>query len=247
MNRSQDLPSVAVIGSGISGLSCARTLADHNFDVHVFDKGRGPGGRMSTRRTSAGLQFDHGAQYFTARDRNFQRDVDSWRELGIVAEWQGRIVSVSQSAFAPVNGQARFVGTPSMNSICRHLGDGLPVQFSTRVAPLRRTGSKWTLIDDEGQELGGFDVVVLAVPAPQVTGLLAEAPAMAQVAANVPDVLPHAIRRRFDVSRHDRLRVEHPKIQLESEDRNRERQEQKGHFAQNPLPSTGTGRVRFHR
>ena len=38
--------------------------------VTVFDKGRGPGGRLATRRADD-LRFDHGAQYFTARDPRF--------------------------------------------------------------------------------------------------------------------------------------------------------------------------------
>jgi predicted NAD/FAD-dependent oxidoreductase len=54
--------SAAVIGAGISGLICARTLAQHGWLVTVFEKGRGVGGRMAVRRTEAGLAFDHGAQ-----------------------------------------------------------------------------------------------------------------------------------------------------------------------------------------
>jgi NADPH-dependent 2,4-dienoyl-CoA reductase/sulfur reductase-like enzyme len=48
-NRFQ--PTVAVIGAGISGLTCARTLADHGVSVTVFEKSRGLGGRMATRRS----------------------------------------------------------------------------------------------------------------------------------------------------------------------------------------------------
>ena len=55
---------IAVIGAGITGLHLARQLSDV-FDVTVFEKSRGLGGRMCARRTEA-HQFDHGAQYFTA-------------------------------------------------------------------------------------------------------------------------------------------------------------------------------------
>jgi predicted NAD/FAD-dependent oxidoreductase len=48
--RSQLVPHVAVIGAGISGLFAARTLQDHGMKATVFEKGRGVGGRMSTRR-----------------------------------------------------------------------------------------------------------------------------------------------------------------------------------------------------
>ena len=62
---------LAIIGAGISGLSCADRLREAGFDLVVFDKARGPGGRMATRRveTAQGIaHLDHGAQYFTVRD-----------------------------------------------------------------------------------------------------------------------------------------------------------------------------------
>jgi predicted NAD/FAD-dependent oxidoreductase len=49
-----------VIGGGISGLACAGVLCDAGFRITVFDKGRGVGGRTSTRRESD-WRFDHGA------------------------------------------------------------------------------------------------------------------------------------------------------------------------------------------
>jgi hypothetical protein len=70
---------IAVIGAGISGLTAARTLQDQGHRVTVFEKLRSPGGRAATRRINE-LQFDHGAQYFTARDPAFRRAVAAWRE-----------------------------------------------------------------------------------------------------------------------------------------------------------------------
>jgi NADPH-dependent 2,4-dienoyl-CoA reductase/sulfur reductase-like enzyme len=81
-NRSQQ--TMAVVGAGISGLTCARTLADHGLPVTVFEKSRGVGGRMATRRSDNGAVFDHGAQYFTVRDQRFQNCVDSWQHAGLV-------------------------------------------------------------------------------------------------------------------------------------------------------------------
>jgi predicted NAD/FAD-dependent oxidoreductase len=56
---------IGIVGAGIAGLACAQGLVRHGHDVVLFDKGRGPGGRMSTRRmeTPRGLaHIDHGAQ-----------------------------------------------------------------------------------------------------------------------------------------------------------------------------------------
>ncbi|HAG79508.1 MAG TPA: FAD-dependent oxidoreductase, partial [Pseudomonas sp.] len=42
---------IAVIGTGIAGLSAARALHDAGQAVHLFDKSRGSGGRMASKRS----------------------------------------------------------------------------------------------------------------------------------------------------------------------------------------------------
>lgn len=42
------LPTIAIIGAGMAGLTCARGLADAGLHPVVFDKGRGIGGRLAT-------------------------------------------------------------------------------------------------------------------------------------------------------------------------------------------------------
>jgi renalase len=56
---------IAIIGAGIAGLACAQRLQDGGCSVTLFDKGRGAGGRMATRRVTTPfgeIAFDHGAQ-----------------------------------------------------------------------------------------------------------------------------------------------------------------------------------------
>lgn len=83
--------NVAVIGSGLGGLSFCKTLQQRGnpqlFEITVFEKSRGPGGRISTRREKVNdhqFSFDHGAQYFTARDPLFQEQVNHWLKEGVV-------------------------------------------------------------------------------------------------------------------------------------------------------------------
>lgn len=52
-------PMVALCGAGIANCVAARTLAEQGIEVHVFEAGRGAGGRSSTRRIGE-YQFDHG-------------------------------------------------------------------------------------------------------------------------------------------------------------------------------------------
>lgn len=172
-----NLPSIAVVGAGLSGLTCARILQEHGLRVKVFEKSRGPGGRMSTRRTQGTVSFDHGAQYFTARDERFRRYVDSWQHDGHVAPWCGRIVSLRDGEIVSEKSNVkRFVGVPGMNAICKHLAADVSVQYNTRIAPVRRVADQHQLSDENGANLGSFDIVIVSTPAPQTIELLASVP-----------------------------------------------------------------------
>jgi predicted NAD/FAD-dependent oxidoreductase len=48
---------IAVIGAGIAGLACAREIARADVAVTVFERARGLGGRLATRRDGH-LAFD---------------------------------------------------------------------------------------------------------------------------------------------------------------------------------------------
>ena len=79
-----------MIGAGMAGMACGQALRDGGHAVTLIDKGRGAGGRMATRRLATHLgdvTFDHGAQYFTARDADFRDQVDRWAEAGHVSRW----------------------------------------------------------------------------------------------------------------------------------------------------------------
>ena len=83
-------PKIAVIGAGLSGVRLGQILGDV-ADVRIFEKSRGTGGRMSTRRADP-FRFDHGAQYFTARGAGFQEFLSPYLVSGTVARWSPRIV-----------------------------------------------------------------------------------------------------------------------------------------------------------
>ena len=136
-------PRVAVVGAGISGLTAASRLARGGCAVTVYETGRGPGGRTSTRRAGpdgAGWQFDHGAQYFAAKDPAFRAIVEDWRAEGLVAEWTGVFgtLDATTGTFVREDGsetKERWVGTPSMNAVAKGLArrPGISLVTSRRV------------------------------------------------------------------------------------------------------------------
>lgn len=155
--------TVAIIGAGMAGLSCARALVQAGVAVELFDKGRGPGGRMSTRRVELDgreLRFDHGAQYFTARDERFRAEVAQWRDAGRVADW-------------PAAGPEALVGVPGMNEPVRAMAEGLDVRWGTRIDRLERVAGEWVLHGGE-RVRGCYASVVVAIPAEQAGPLVAD-------------------------------------------------------------------------
>lgn len=171
---------VAVIGAGVAGLACAQRLRRAGRDVVVFDKGRRPGGRVSTRR-SGGLQFDHGAQFFTARDPRFVEVVRSWVADGAAARWTGPFATLErgQRGEDPRPGAVRYVGAPGMSGVAAPLSAGLDVhsgatiervlqEGDTFVATMRQPGAETPM------RVGPFDEVVVALPPAQAVQLLRE-------------------------------------------------------------------------
>jgi len=143
-------------------LVAARRLKRSGADVTLFEKSRGVGGRMATRRIDD-LQFDHGAQYFTATGDAFNALVEQWRTAGQVAEWF----------------DGAFVGTPRMTAPTRALAEGHQIVGGCQVTLLQRDSDGWSvhsadgLIETPGN--GAFCAVILAVPAPQAVPLIAAA------------------------------------------------------------------------
>jgi predicted NAD/FAD-dependent oxidoreductase len=182
----------AVIGAGMAGVACARTLLQAGHRVTLFEKSRGFGGRMSSRRTEFG-GFDHGAQYFTVRDKRFARALLTAQAL--VRPWSVSTVRVLDElghvlASAPPPTEPHFVAIPGMSSLVSHWAQPLahPELYGnlksrtlteTRVTHIERDvldPAQWQLRaeDSEGGQLvvGGFDRVLLALPHLQAHDLL---------------------------------------------------------------------------
>ncbi|MAX32602.1 MAG: amine oxidase [Halomonadaceae bacterium] len=167
------IPSIAIIGAGLSGLACAQALADHDISSEVFDKGRGPGGRMTSRRLP-GAVVDLGAQYFTARESRFSEQVAVWRKAGLVAPWPQRLWRVEADGWQPHHDdQTRYSAAPRMSALTRSLTEGVDLHAQTRITGLQQRADGWWLADDAGRDHGPYARVVVTVPTPQAEPLVA--------------------------------------------------------------------------
>lgn len=148
---------VAIIGAGMAGLACAGRLAEAGLQPVIYDKSRGIGGRLATRRMG-GLQFDHGAQYVTARHDGFAAVLRDLQAQGAAAPWQDG------------SDGAHIVGVPGMSGLARAMAAGLDVRQLAQVTAVRPDAAGWAV--HVGDTWHSFDRVVLTVPAPQIAGLL---------------------------------------------------------------------------
>ena len=177
---------ILIIGAGMAGLSCALHLAAAGLAPALIDKGRGPGGRMAARRVAIGgadVSFDHGAQYFTARDPAFAAAVAAWQEAGAAAPW-------------PEAGEEAFVGTPGMNGPLKAMASGLAVRWGVRALTLTQAGDLWRIATDAGDITARTALV--AVPAEQAADLLRDAaPDLAAIPASIQSAPCWAVLAAF--------------------------------------------------
>jgi renalase len=155
---------IAVVGAGLSGLMAARMMAAAGHQVVVYDKGRGPGGRLATRRIGAAT-VDHGAQFFTVRSDDFAEHVQRWTADGVVFEWC--------RGFTPEgDGYPRYAVHGGMNALAKHLATGLDVRCNTLVFGVRPgAGATWDVQFDDGTAVVA-DAVLVTCPLPQTVSLL---------------------------------------------------------------------------
>jgi len=59
-----------ILGAGMSGIACGLSL-NNNFNVSIFEKSRGVGGRLCAKKLTNGL-LHFGAQFCTSQANQFQ-------------------------------------------------------------------------------------------------------------------------------------------------------------------------------
>ena len=175
---------IAIIGSGISASVLTYRLRNARPDIQLqlFEKSRGVGGRMSTRRREP-WAFDHGVPFFTARSQSFQQILKAFQSQGVVHEWQPRVLTLargkkpySRDWFEP-----HYVATPNMNQLCKALLGNQPVQFEQTIHQVSGGPGNWRLCSVEGDEFGPFDRVVSTAPAEQTQAIFQTGAALLDV------------------------------------------------------------------
>lgn len=168
-------PKIAIIGAGISGIILGRELSEV-AQVKIFEKSRGIGGRMSTRYIDK-FAFDHGAQCFSARTKEFQTFLKPFLINGDVVSWEGKVINIENDGTISPRFwfETHLVSTPNMNSLCKKLASKIDIFLSVEVTPIKEKQiDGWHLQDKNGNNLGIFDIVISTAPQAQTKNLFGD-------------------------------------------------------------------------
>ncbi len=170
----------AVIGAGLAGLTVARLLAAAGHNVTVLDKSKGTGGRLSSR-SYAGGWIDHGTPYLSLDDPACLAFLRQHGAAAALENWDTHIQGHPDGSEL-----ISCIGVPRTSAVTRALLGNLAFQPSTRIAHLERQADQWLLYNDGDSRIGdGWDLVVIAVPAPQVLPLVRNHGSFYQLVKNV--------------------------------------------------------------
>jgi hypothetical protein len=171
---------IAIIGAGISGLVAGRTLAKAGFEVVVFEKSRGYGGRMATRYAGKKheIKLDHGVSYLEGKSPEFRAFLLELLEEGLTKPWSGRHMLLEDGRYMEYyHEEPRAVALDGMNSIGRYLARLVDVRLEEKVGGLtfigddRRKKRSW-MLNLESSDTFQADAVIIATPSKQAYSVL---------------------------------------------------------------------------
>ena len=188
----------AIVGAGMAGVACARTLVQAGHQVTVFEAEAGAGGRMASESTAFG-RFDSGAQYFTVRDERFALALQTatkicrpWSaNLVRVLDPHGRVAEAALPSLEP-----HYVAQPGMDALVAHWAQPLGERLVTnaqvvQIEPDALDRSRSQVRTDGSNAApvySGFDAVLLAVPPARARLLLARSKASASLERSIAKV-----------------------------------------------------------
>lgn len=152
---------VAIIGAGLSGLSCAQALQAAGISVRVYERASVVGGRCATQLWQGHL-VDLGVQYFTAQSGDFKKELltrlRQFRPIiSPVVDQNGHII--------PNPSGPRFYVLQGNNYFAHILSHGLDVRLNTAVESIAFRSSGIECLGET------YRAVVSSLPGPQTARL----------------------------------------------------------------------------
>ena len=157
-----------VIGSGISGSTIANLL-NKKYQVSLYDKGRGPGGRASFKRIKGKIGFDHGTQYISPKTSEFKNFTNKLIKKKILKRWTGKHIFLNLKKKENKK-HIKIIGQHGNNDICKYLLKKIKYYYQSEVKKIYYKDKLWFLLFSDGK-VKSFKGIVLTCPFPQLSKL----------------------------------------------------------------------------
>ena len=150
---------ITIIGSGFSSAVLSKNLKEK--DVLIFDKGRGPGGRSSTRRVEHVGVFDHGLQFISPKKKEFELFLKQ-HLTSFVKEWDGEFILFEDNKKIE---KKKYIGKSGNNDFVKKLISS-NVHYQKELLSIEKKDKKWLLEfkDNSKQEC---EKLILTIPLEQ--------------------------------------------------------------------------------
>lgn len=169
-----DNVDVLIVGAGLAGLSCARTLTDAGKRVQVLERSSVLGGRCSSKSPGGGAApADFGPVFVHGDNNEFLQWIESAGQE-LMAGWprvvEGSGTPCQPQAFDPL--QRRFAVKSGIRRLPEALSLGLDVVTGAQVENLEWGGSSVEASTSDGRRFRGRELI-LAVALEQARPLVA--------------------------------------------------------------------------
>ena len=168
------MKNVAIIGAGITGVTVANLL-QKKYNLTVFEKSRGVGGRMATRRAEP-YQFNHGAQYFKIGNKEFKDFVKPLIVNKIIKPLTANQIEISNKKVikrTKIYNQQYFTAESKMNAVVKYLiNNNFSIKLLCKIKKTLKENDNWFIIDSDDVSYGPYDWLLITIPPNQAIEIL---------------------------------------------------------------------------
>ncbi|KRP15093.1 MAG: hypothetical protein ABS18_05760 [SAR86 cluster bacterium BACL1 MAG-121001-bin56] len=154
-------PKVVILGAGMSAIACAKNLPA-SFDVELYEKSRGVGGRLCARRHQK-TRFHFGAQFCTATTPSFK----NFLELSHAQNFHGPLFNVGEDKVEDTKNY--YVHPDGMHALLLPYRDALNIQFEMRACEVNVSDQTVVFYNDLTVP---YDILISSLPLPQSETLI---------------------------------------------------------------------------
>ncbi len=150
------MKKISIIGTGLSAIFSAIHLRKNtDLEINLFDKARGLGGRLATRRAEDG-KFDHGAQYFSIERISNLPEIQMLINEGIISNIEDKDI---------------YFSPDGMTNIAKKLLMDFNIFKEHKLVSIDKENENYKLFFENGSTFNS-DYIIMSCPMPQSLEIL---------------------------------------------------------------------------